>query len=178
MGKLRSRDLSGWHSSITEERKADLEPVPFDYWFDCQSLDQQPGAHLSKFWFHSGQFPAWNCFLHCISWGVSLCVTPTATALSQVPSTTFTGSENIYPLPARSSQLISQGFTLAFPHLSYLLQIYQQNNINKPPPKCNIRHILWLFTLFQALFWILRMKNYKIYRSRSSQSIFFKPQRF
>ena len=90
----------------------------------------------------------------------SFCFTPTATALSQAPSTTFTGSENIYPLPARSSQLICQGFKLAFPHLSYLLQIYQQDNINKPPPKCNVRHILWLFTLFQALFWILRMKNY------------------
>lgn len=149
--------------------------MPFDYWFDYQSLDQQRGVHPSMILFHSGQLPAWNCFLHSISWD-SFCITPTATALSQDPSTAFTRSENIYPLPARSAQLICQGFKLAFPHLSYLLQIYQQDNINKPPPKCNIRHILWLFTLFQALFW--RMKNYKIYRSRSSQGIFFKSQRF
>lgn len=39
MGRLRSRDRSGWPSSITEERKADLEPVSLDYQFACQSLD-------------------------------------------------------------------------------------------------------------------------------------------
>ena len=104
--------------------------MPFDYWFDYQSLDQQRGVHPSMILFHSGQLPAWNCFLHSISWDVSFCITPTATALSQDPSTAFTRSENIYPLPARSAQLICQGFKLAFPHLSYLLQIYQQDTFS------------------------------------------------
>lgn len=56
MGKLRSRDRSGWPSSITEGRKADLEPVSFDYHFDCQSLDQQSGVRFdpSRILVHRG----------------------------------------------------------------------------------------------------------------------------
>lgn len=92
---------------------------------------------------------------------VSFCFTLAAATPAWAPLTSFTGSANIDPLPSGSSQSVVQAIKSAFWPLPYPCPIYQPDNINKPPCWYNLRHIHWVPTLCQVLFWVLKKKNYK-----------------